>query len=178
MDIIQVKDKSFKPFISNEVLQENISRVAKQMNEELADKNPLFIGELNGSFMFIGDLMKYVTIPCEVTFIKFASYEGTHSTGTVKEIFGLTESVEGRTVVILEDIVDTGRTMERLIADLQKKNPAEIKIASLLVKPEAIICDVTVDYTVMEIPNDFIVGYGLDYDGFGRNLKDIYVIND
>ncbi|MGL4806046.1 MAG: hypoxanthine phosphoribosyltransferase [Bacteroidales bacterium] len=178
MDIIQVKDKSFKPFISNEVLQENISRVAKQMNEELADKNPLFIGVLNGSFMFIGDLMKYVTIPCEVTFIKFASYEGTHSTGTVKEIFGLTESVEGRTVVILEDIVDTGRTMERLIADLQKKNPAEIKIASLLVKPEAIICDVTVDYTVMEIPNDFIVGYGLDYDGFGRNLKDIYVIND
>lgn len=178
MDIIQVKDKSFKPFISNEVLQENISRVAKQMNEELADKNPLFIGVLNGSFMFIGDLMKYVTIPCEVTFIKFASYEGTHSTGTVKEIFGLTESVEGRTVVILEDIVDTGRTMERLIADLQKKNPAEIKIASLLVKPEAIVCDVTVDYTVMEIPNDFIVGYGLDYDGFGRNLKDIYVIND
>ncbi|MGL4779248.1 MAG: hypoxanthine phosphoribosyltransferase [Bacteroidales bacterium] len=178
MNIIQVKDKSFKPFISNEVLQENISRVAKQMNEELADKNPLFIGVLNGSFMFIGDLMKYVTIPCEVTFIKFASYEGTHSTGTVKEIFGLTESVEGRTVVILEDIVDTGRTMERLIADLKKKNPAEIKIASLLVKPEAIICDVTVDYTVMEIPNDFIVGYGLDYDGFGRNLKDIYVIND
>lgn len=178
MNIIQVKDKSFKPFISNEVLQENISRVAKQMNEELADKNPLFIGVLNGSFMFIGDLMKYVTIPCEVTFIKFASYEGTHSTGTVKEIFGLSESVEGRTVVILEDIVDTGRTMERLIADLKKKNPAEIKIASLLVKPEAIICDVTVDYTVMEIPNDFIVGYGLDYDGFGRNLKDIYVIND
>lgn len=178
MDIIQVKDKAFKPFISNETLQENIARVANQMNEELADKNPLFIGVLNGSFMFIGDLMKYVTIPCEVTFIKLASYEGTSSTGTVKEIFGLVESIEGRTVVILEDIVDTGRTMERLINDLKAKNPAEVKIASLLVKPEAIICDVTVDYTVLEIPNNFIVGYGLDYDGYGRNLKDIYVINE
>lgn len=178
MDIIQVKDKSFKPFISNETLQENIARVAKQMDEELAGKDPLFIGVLNGSFMFIGDLMKAVTIPCEITFIKLASYEGTSSTGTVKEIFGLRESVEGRTVVILEDIVDTGRTMERLINDLKAKNPAEVKVASLLVKPEAIVCDVTVDYTVMEIPNNFIVGYGLDYDGYGRNLKDIYVINE
>ncbi|MGL5786545.1 MAG: hypoxanthine phosphoribosyltransferase [Bacteroidales bacterium] len=178
MDIIQVKDKAFKPFISNETLQENIARVANRMNEELADKNPLFIGVLNGSFMFIGDLMKYVTIPCEVTFIKLASYEGTSSTGTVKEIFGLVESIEDRTVVILEDIVDTGRTMERLIKDLKAKNPAEVKIASLLVKPEAIVCDVTVDYTVLEIPNNFIVGYGLDYDGYGRNLKDIYVINE
>lgn len=178
MDIIQVKDKTFKPFISNETLQENIARVAKQMDEELAGKDPLFIGVLNGSFMFIGDLMKALTIPCEITFIKLASYEGTSSTGTVKEIFGLTESVEGRTVVILEDIVDTGRTMERLINDLKAKNPAEVKIASLLVKPEAIVCDVTVDYTVMEIPNNFIVGYGLDYDGYGRNLKDIYVINE
>lgn len=178
MDIIQVKDKTFKPFISNETLQENIARVAKQMDEELAGKDPLFIGVLNGSFMFIGDLMKALTIPCEITFIKLASYEGTSSTGTVKEIFGLSESVEGRTVVILEDIVDTGRTMERLINDLKAKNPAEVKIASLLVKPEAIVCDVTVDYTVMEIPNNFIVGYGLDYDGYGRNLKDIYVINE
>lgn len=178
MDIIQVKDKTFKPFISNETLQENIARVAKQMDEELAGKDPLFIGVLNGSFMFIGDLMKALTIPCEITFIKLASYEGTSSTGTVKEIFGLSESVEGRTVVILEDIVDTGRTMERLISDLKAKNPAEVKIASLLVKPEAIVCDVTVDYTVMEIPNNFIVGYGLDYDGYGRNLKDIYVINE
>lgn len=178
MDIIQVKDKTFKPFISNETLQENIARVAKQMDEELAGKDPLFIGVLNGSFMFIGDLMKYLTIPCEITFIKLASYEGTSSTGTVKEIFGLVESIEGRTVVILEDIVDTGRTMERLINDLKAKNPAEVKIASLLVKPEAIVCDVTVDYTVIEIPNNFIVGYGLDYDGYGRNLKDIYVINE
>ncbi|MGL4333043.1 MAG: hypoxanthine phosphoribosyltransferase [Bacteroidales bacterium] len=178
MDIIQVKDKTFKPFISNETLQENIARVAKQMDEELAGKDPLFIGVLNGSFMFIGDLMKALTIPCEITFIKLASYEGTSSTGTVKEIFGLSESVEGRTVVILEDIVDTGRTMERLINDLKAKNPADVKIASLLVKPEAIVCDVTVDYTVMEIPNNFIVGYGLDYDGYGRNLKDIYVINE
>ncbi|MGL4411237.1 MAG: hypoxanthine phosphoribosyltransferase [Bacteroidales bacterium] len=178
MNLIQVKDKTFKPFISYETLQENIARVAKQMNEELAGKDPLFVGVLNGSFMFIGDLMKYVTVPSELSFIKLASYEGTESTGSVKKIFGLNESIEGRTVVVLEDIVDTGRTIERLLKDLAELKPAEVKIASLLVKPDAIVCDITVDYAVMEIPNDFIVGYGLDYDGYGRNLKDIYVIHE
>jgi len=176
MDQVRVKDKDFRLFLSAETIQENIRLVAKKINEELVDKNPLFLAVLNGSFMFAADLMKQVTIPCQISFVKLASYEGMQSGGTIREVFGLSEKIEGRTVVVVEDIVDSGRTMQQLIASLETRNPEEIRIATLLFKPEALQCELHLDYVVFEIPNDFVVGYGLDYDGYGRNLKDVYTL--
>jgi hypoxanthine phosphoribosyltransferase len=150
--------------------------VAEAINADLAETNPLFICVLNGAFMFAGDLMKTVNFPCEITFIKLSSYDGLYTTGTVKEIIGLNESVVGRTVVVVEDIVDTGITMERILSSLRAKGAKQIHVATFLQKPEALQRDITVDYVAMKIPNDFIVGYGLDYDGYGRNLKDIYTV--
>lgn len=148
------------------------------MNKDLEGTNPLFICVLNGAFMFAGDLMKTVDIPCEITFIKLSSYDGLYTSGAVKEIFGLNESVVGRNVVVVEDIVDTGITMERILESLKVKGTKSIKIATFLQKPDALRRDIQVDYVAMKIPNDFIVGYGLDYEGYGRNLKDIYTVVD
>lgn len=178
MDTIQIKDKRFKTFIPEEKILKEVDRVADEINRDLAGCNPLFLSILNGSFMFASDLMKRVSIPCEISFVKLASYEGTSSTGCVKELVGLNEDIAGRTVVIVEDIVDTGVTMQRLLEMLKKHNPKEIRIASLLVKPDKLTVDLDINYVAMNIPNDFIVGYGLDYDGLGRNYRDIYTVID
>ena len=176
MDKIQIKDKQFKTFIPEADILKEVARVADEINRDLADDNPLFISVLNGSFMFASDLMKYLAIPCEISFVKLASYEGTFSTGKVKELVGLNEDITGRTVVIVEDIVDTGLTMQRLLETLQARHPKEIRIATLLVKPDKLKVDLDIHYVAMRIPNDFIVGYGLDYEGFGRNYRDIYSV--
>lgn len=176
MKEIKIKDKEFELFISEAEIQTAIKRIAAQINKDLDGKDPLFIAVLNGAFMFAGELMKHVTIPCEISFVRMASYQGLKSTGKVKEIYGLEEDIEGRTVVIVEDIVDTGHTMSLMLDQLACDNPREIKVTTLLFKPEALKNKVPLDYVALEIPNDFIVGFGLDYDGYGRNLANIYKI--
>lgn len=176
MSTIQIKDKSFTTFITEEEILKEVSRVADEINRDLEGAEPLFLSVLNGSFMFTADLMKRVNIPCEISFVKLASYQGTSSTGKVKELVGLNEDIEGRTVVIVEDIIDTGFTMERLVETLRARNPKDIRIATLLVKPDKLQVKLDIDYVAMNIPNDFIVGYGLDYDGKGRNYRDIYTV--
>lgn len=175
-NLITVKDKQFKPYISSEIILKEVKRLAQEICNDLAGQNPLFVVVLNGSFMFAADLLREITIPCEISFVKVASYHGTSSTGSVTELIGLTEEIGGRTVVIVEDIVDTGVTLEKLMGVLEKKNVKQIKIASALLKPDAYKKDIPVNYVGLKIPNDFVVGYGLDYDGQGRNLKDIYVL--
>ena len=177
MTTIKIKDLTFKPFISEHELQILIKNVALQINKEYAGKTPLFLGVLNGSFMFMSDLMKSIDLECLISFVKLASYEGTESTGSVNQLIGLNESLEGRDVIIVEDIVDTGNTLEKLYQVILEKNPESLKIATLLYKPEAYKKEFNIDFVAKEIPNDFVVGYGLDYDGYGRNLSSIYVLN-
>ena len=177
-EIVTIKDKQFEKFIEFQQIQAAIHEIARKIDNDLRDKNPIFVAVLNGAFMFAGELMKEVSIPCEITFVRLASYQGTSTTNKVQEVLGLNESIENRTVVIVEDIVDSGTTMVALQKELNKLNPKEIKIATLLLKPDALKQDVDLDYVALEIPNDFIVGYGLDYDGYGRNLKDIYKISE
>lgn len=174
--MIQIKDKKFELSIPEIEILAAVKKVANAINTDLADTNPLFICVLNGAFMFASDLLKEINFPCEITFIKLSSYEGLYTSGNVKEIIGLNESVVGRHVVVVEDIVDTGITMERILESLMAKGAAEIRIATFLQKPDALRRPIQVDYIAMKIPNDFIVGYGLDYDGYGRNLKDIYTV--
>mgnify|MGYP003302696461 FL=1 len=176
MQIIQVKDKKFKLSISAEKIKYEVKRVANQINNDLSGEEPIFLGVLNGCFMFMSDLMSNINLPCEVSFIKLSSYSGTETTGVVRQLIGLNENIEGRSIVIVEDIVDTGITMKELIKLLQEKKPKQIKVVTFLQKPNALKCDITIDYVAIKIPNDFIVGYGLDYDGFGRNLNEIYTI--
>ena len=179
MESIQIKDKKFAISITEEQILKEVDRVAEEISRDLKDKNPLFLSVLNGSFMFTADLMKRITIPCEISFVKLASYQGISSTGKITEVIGVNEDISGRCVVIVEDIVDTGLTMQQLLETLGTRNPKEIHIASLLVKPEKLQVPLNIKYAAMNIPNDFIVGYGLDYDGLGRNYKDIYtVINE
>ena len=139
-------------------------------------KKPLLLAVLNGSFVFAADLMRHITIPCEISFVKLASYEGTVSTGKVVEVMGLNEDITGRDIIIVEDIVDTGKTMERMLDTLGTRNPNSLHICTLLLKPEKLKIPLNIEYAAMEIPNDFIVGYGLDYDQEGRNLRDIYTL--
>ena len=176
METIQLLDKKFALSISEEEIIEKIALVADKMNIELADKNPLFVAILNGSFMFAADLMKKINFPCQISFVKLASYHGTTSTNNVLELVGLNENLAGRTVVIVEDIVDSGLTMTKVVELLKSRGAEKILIATLLFKPSALKHDISLDYVAMEIPNDFIVGYGLDYDGYGRNLKNIYTV--
>ena len=176
MQSVTLKDKTFVPYITSDKILESVKLLAQKINSELVNDKPLFLVVLNGSFMFAADLLKEVTIECEISFIKLASYHGTSSTGTVTEMIGLTEEIKGRTVVIVEDIVDTGITLEKLVNLLTKKEVKQIKVASFLLKPDAYKKDISVDYVGMEIPNEFVVGYGLDYDGLGRNMKDIFVL--
>jgi len=176
MDTIKIKDKTFAISISQETIQKEVTRVAAEINRDLKGENPLFLSVLNGAFMFSADLMKQITIPCEISFVKLASYQGVSSSGVIKEVIGINEDITDRTIVIVEDIVDTGFTMQRLLETLGTRHPKEIRIASLLVKPDKLEVDLNVDYVALNIPNDFIVGYGLDYDGYGRNYPDIYTI--
>lgn len=174
---IKIKDKLFSVSIKYEDIQKEVIRVANEINADLEGRNPLFLSVLNGAFMFTADLMKHITIPCEVSFVKLASYQGVASTGVIKEVIGINEDITDRTVVIVEDIIDTGITMQRLIETLGTRSPREIHIASLLVKPDKLqVENLNIKYAAMHIPNDFIVGYGLDYDGYGRNYPDIYTI--
>ena len=177
---IKIHDKYFEVYIPYEKIRSVVEKMADQMNSDLAHKKPLFICILNGSFMFAAELFKRIElIETEISFVKLASYHGDKTTGAVKQLIGLNENIEGRTVVILEDIVDTGITIEHILEQLRELNPKEVKIATLLLKPDALQRDVQLDYIGLEIPNDFIVGYGLDYDGYGRNLLDIYsVVNN
>lgn len=176
MDSITIKGKTFKPFISSDKIQERITALAKQINQDYKGKAPIFLSVMNGAFLFTADLFKQITLECEIAFIKVSSYQGTTSTGKIKATIGLDNYVSGRDIIILEDIVDTGVTVEYLAQDIKQYNPASVKIATLLFKPAAYKKDVKLDYIGFEIPNDFIVGYGLDYDQLGRNLKDIYKI--
>ena len=171
MDTIQIKDKMFTVSIKEQDILKEVTRVANEINRDLAGKNPLFLSVLNGSFMFTADLLKRITIPCEISFVKLASYQGVSSTGVIKEVIGINEDLTDRTVVIVEDIVDTGLTMQRLLDTLGTRGPREIHIASLLVKPDKLKVDLNIEYVAMNIPNDFIVGYGLDYDGYIQKKK-------
>ena len=172
--IIQVLDKKFQPFIKAAQIHEQVEKLAKQLNKDYADKKPLFIAILNGSFMFASDLFKEITIEAEICFIKLASYKGTKSTGNVITSIGLDESLKNRHVVIIEDIVDTGKTLYEFLPQLINQQPASLKIAALLHKPDALAYPLTIDYLGFNVPNKFLLGYGLDYDGLGRNLKEIY----
>lgn len=178
MDKVTVKDKNFKVFISEEDIRKRVKEVAAEISRDMSGKRPLLVAVLNGSFVFAADLMRELDFPCEISFVRMASYAGTSSTGKVRELIGLSESIEGRSVVVVEDIVDSGLTMKEMLALLAKQRPAEVSIASLLVKPSNLKVDLDIRYRCFDIPNDFIVGYGLDYDGEGRNLRDIYVVEN
>lgn len=176
MSIIKIKDKTFKTSIPEAQILERVKAVADRINIDMADKNPLLLAMLNGSFVFAADLMRMINIPCEISFVKMASYEGTSSTGKVKQLLGLNEDIKGRTVIIVEDIVESGLTMKALLDTLHEQEPADIQICTLLLKPECVKVPLDIKYVAIEIPNDFILGYGLDYDQQGRNLRDIYTV--
>ena len=176
METVRTKDKEFRVSIPAEKIQERVKAVAEQINRDMEGENPLLIAVLNGAFMFAADLMRNITIPCEISFVKLASYQGTTTTGTVKEVFGINEDLQGRTIIIVEDIVDTGLTIKRMVETLGTRNPESIHVCTLLVKPGNVREDINVEYVAFEIPNDFILGYGLDYDQQGRNLPEIYTI--
>ena len=176
MSRVKIKDKTFETSIPEAEILKSIQAVADRINKDMEGKTPIFLAVLNGSFMFAADLMKMVTIPCEISFVKLASYEGTSSTGKIKKMIGINTDLTGRNVIIVEDIVESGLTMQNMLDQLKEHNPASVSICTLLLKPEKLTVDLDIDYTVMEIPNDFIVGYGLDYDQQGRNLRDIYTL--
>ena len=175
-DTWKLEDKTFTKFILNDDIQAKICALSDRINTELAGKKPLFVVVLNGAFIFASDLLKRVTIDCEITFVKLSSYQGTMSTGVVQQIIGLDRDIKGRTIVIIEDIVDTGLTLERCREGLAQMEPAEVKVATCLLKPDAFKNKFPIDYQCFSIPNEFVVGYGLDYDGLGRNSSDIYKI--
>ena len=176
MDSIKIKDKSFRVSIPEAEIKTRVKALAEQMSKDLEGKNPIFLAVLNGAFIFAADLMREMTIPCEISFVKLASYQGTTSTGKVKEVFGINENLSGRNVVIVEDIVESGQTMRQMIESLGTRNPASVHICTLFFKPEKLKEELTLDYVAFRIPDDFILGYGLDYDGLGRELKDVYTI--
>ncbi len=174
MSRVTIKDKTFETSISAAEIQEHVKDLAERINHDFEGKNPLFLAVLNGSFIFAADLMRELTIPCEISFVKLASYQGITSTGKVHEVLGINEDLTNRHVVIVEDIVDTGRTMKQMVESLGTRNPASVSICTLFVKPEKLQEHLDIKYAAFSIPNDFIVGYGLDYDQQGRNLKEIY----
>jgi len=176
MKTIQIHDKTFALFIPHEQIQSAITELSKKILESYGDKTPLFVCVLNGAFMFASDLCKAYHGEAEIAFIRLASYAGTSTTGTVKQILGLGSNITGRDLIILEDIIDSGITVDFLISELQKQNPKSIRVATLLLKPDALQKPVKPDYVGIELPNDFVVGFGLDYNELGRNLKDIYKI--
>lgn len=176
MSRVQLHDKQFEPYLSAQELDVAIDRVAIALNVAYAGKRPLFIGVLNGAYFFAAELVKRITVECEITFVKVASYHGTSSTGRVDQLIGLTERINGRHVVVLEDIVDTGNTMEHILAVLKDHQPMSVAIATLLFKPDVFNKNFPIDHVALRIPNAFVVGSGLDHDGLGRNLPGIYRI--
>ncbi len=176
MDRIKILDKEFEVSINSKLIEEAVTKMAEKLNSDICNKEVVFIGILNGSFMFASDLFKKITFNCCITFLKVASYQGTSSTGVIKSLIGINENLKGKTVVVLEDIIDSGETLENIICQLKGYEPESIKIATFLFKPLAFKKSYKIDYVGFEIPNDFIVGYGLDYDGFGRNYPEIYTL--
>lgn len=176
--MIQVLDKMFEPYLKKEDIQTQIQRIADEMAIEYAGKNPLFIAVLNGAFMFTSDLFKCLKFNAEICFIKLASYKGTKSSGQVVSVIGLDMSLKDRHIIVLEDIVDTGRTLSHFLPELENQQPASLKLCALLHKPDATVFPVQLDFIGFSIPNRFVVGYGLDYDGYGRNLPEIYQLSE
>jgi len=174
MSQIQVHDKTFETFISNEEIQEGIKKIAGEINSDYAGKRPMFIAILNGSFMFAADLFRYLLLDAEICFIKLASYKGVSTSGHVITAIGLDTDLIGKDIIILEDIIDTGKTLSEFLPKLMHHQPASMKIAALLHKPDATVFPIPIDYLAFTIPNKFVVGFGLDYDGLGRNYKDLY----
>ncbi|MFH0867324.1 MAG: hypoxanthine phosphoribosyltransferase [Bacteroidota bacterium] len=178
MKKVKILDKEFALSIKEEEILKAVDMMAEKINREMNGKNPVFIVILNGAFMFASDLFKKLNIPCEISFVKLSSYIGTKTSENVKTLIGLSDDIKGRNIIVLEDIVDSGHTVEDILESLKRLAPADVKIATLLFKPNAYLKKIDLDYVGIEIPNDFIVGYGLDYDGYGRNLADIYKIID
>ena len=176
MSRVKIKDKTFETSMTEAEIKQRVKELAQQMSRDLEGKNPLFLAVLNGAFIFAADLMREMTIPCEISFVKLASYQGTTSTGTIHEVIGINEDLMGRTVVIVEDIVESGLTIKRMMEQLGTRNPASVQVCTLFFKPERLKEDLKLDYVAFEIPNDFILGYGLDYDQQGRGLRDLYVL--
>lgn len=176
MNKITIKDKTFETSMPEAEIKNRVKELAQQMSRDLEGKNPLFLAVLNGAFIFAADLIREMTIPCEISFVKLASYQGTTSTGTIHEVIGINENLSGRTVVIVEDIVESGLTIKRMMEQLGTRNPASVQVCTLFFKPERLKEDLKLDYVAFEIPNDFILGYGLDYDQQGRGLRDLYTL--
>jgi hypoxanthine phosphoribosyltransferase len=173
---ISVLDKAFKELISEKELSERIKVLAEKINSDFAGKEVVFLGILNGAFLFAADLFKHIDLKAKISFVKLASYEGTKSSGTIKELIGWNEDIKDKYIIIIEDIVDTGNTLERIVDELVIRKAADIKVATLLFKPEAYSKTIKLDYVGFEIPNEFVIGFGLDYDGYGRNFPSIYTL--
>jgi hypoxanthine phosphoribosyltransferase len=176
MNSVRIHDKEFAVSIPLDMINSRIAELGKKITEDYSGIQPVFLVVLKGAFLFAADLLRNVNLECEITFIRVGSYEGTQSTGVVRSILGLSEKIHGKHLVIIEDIVDTGNTIMHLMEELKKSEPVDIKVASLLLKPDALKHNLHIDYVGFSVPNDFLVGYGLDYDGLGRNLKEIYKI--
>ena len=177
-DIIRLRDREFRVMIPAEQIDAAVDRVAASLNERYAGRTPIFLGVLSGSFLFLSDLVRKTTFNSQLSFVKISSYEGTESTGKVKQQLGVDFDIEGRDIIIVEDIVETGHSMNYLLDHLRRKNPASISICTLFFKPDKFLYEYKVDYVALSIGNEFIVGYGLDYNQLGRNLKDIYVVDE
>ena len=175
---IKLLDKTFIPYLSESELLEGVQNVANKINIDYKNKKPLFLVVLNGAFMFASDLLKKISVECEISFIKLSSYEQMQSTGNVREVIGLNQDIEGRDILILEDIIDTGNSMASILPGLKSKNPNSIELVTLLHKPEALQKELDIKYIAFNIPNKFVVGYGLDYDQLGRNLSDLYQLGE
>ena len=178
MGVVKIKDKSFETSITEAEIKQRVKAVAEQINHDMAGKNPLLLAVLNGAFVFAADLMRELTIPCEISFVKLASYQGVTSSGTVKEVIGINENLAGRTIIIVEDIVESGLTMKRMIESIGTRNPASVHCCTLLLNPDRLQVSLDIEYVAFSIPNDFILGYGLDYDQQGRQLRDIYTLKE
>ena len=176
MNSVKINDRNFRVSITETEIKTRIKSLAAEISADMEGKNPIFLAVLNGAFIFAADLMREMTIPCEISFVKLASYQGTTSTGKIKEVFGINEDLTGRTVIIVEDIVESGQTMKNMIESLGTRNPASVHICTLFFKPDKLKEELSLDYVAFRIPDDFIVGYGLDYDQAGRGLKDVYSI--
>ncbi len=176
MERIRLKDKEFELYIPEKDIKQAIERVAMQIKKDIEGTNPLFVGVLNGAFMFIADIMYYLNGPYELTFARYSSYQGTHTTREVKEIMHVKSDIKGRSIILLEDIIDSGYTMKYVMNKLREEGAADVKLATMLFKPDALQCNIKPDYVGLEISNDFIVGYGLDYDELGRAYRDIYKV--
>ncbi len=173
---LNILDKQFRLFIPAEKIQQEVQRIADQINTDLKNEDVVFLGILNGAFMFASDLLRKINFNSKISFVKLASYEGTRSSGNVRELIGVNEDISNKHLIVIDDIIDTGHTLEAIIEELSKRKVAGVKVAALLFKPAAYQKNIPVDYAGFKIPNDFVVGYGLDYEGFGRNLTSIYTL--